>query len=100
MAGELAPSCGPDMQLQRPLYRIESQRAHFWNNSERKRVGPQEEKTEMQRLLVPVMSLVLFSGMSFASSAKHDSHSGHKKPQFIIHSRKALLALHGLNFST
>ncbi len=54
----------------------------------------------MQRLLVPAMSLVLFSGLSFASSDKDDSDSRHKKHEFVIHSSKGRLGVEGLNIST
>jgi|ERR1700687_5433086 len=53
----------------------------------------------MQRLLVPAMSLVLFSGVSFASSDKDDSDSGHKKHQFVFHWGKGRLGVEGLNIS-
>jgi S1-C subfamily serine protease len=58
------------------------------------------EKKKMQRLWVPAVSLVLFSGLSFASPDKGDSDSGHKKHEFGFHWNKGRLGVEALNIST
>ncbi len=54
----------------------------------------------MQRLLVPAMSVVLFSGLSFASPDKEDSDTGYKKHEFVFHRSKGRLGVEALNIST